>query len=87
MRKTANIANILNKANAALSSNNPHMSEDEAKSFRYGICTMIESILMDNDVYMGFSYLESAGKGVDSQGFLDWKDESRRHYHLHHILD
>ena len=87
MRKTANIAAILKNANDILSNETNSMTKDEAKSYRYGVCTMIEKILIENEVYLGFFYLDSAGQGVDSQGFLDWEDESRRRYLSHYILN
>jgi hypothetical protein len=47
-------------------------SPDEMTGERFGITTLIESVLMDTDNYKGFGYLIPYVKGID---------ESRRVYY------
>jgi hypothetical protein len=79
MRKTVKIKDLINKTNNCLAEGKN--CDPEAVAFRMGMCLMLESILMEADVYIGFSYLESAGVEKDHNGYCcHIADESRRNY-------
>ena len=84
-RKTASIVNLIERTNLQLSRELPHTwSKEQQQGFRWGVAAALEATLFENDVYAGFSYLESVGvkRNADGTAARPWscEDESRRSY-------
>lgn len=88
-RKTINVRDLINKVNNL-------NSETTCKpDVRQGWCSLLESVLMDCEVYAGFGYLtqdqvpEGHLPGVVADkvnGDHTFPDESRRVYYIHKSL-
>lgn len=87
-RKTASIIAMIERTNTALARPTPKgWSEEKGQAFREGIATALEMTLLENGVYNGFSYLDSAkvARNPDGTAARPWRceDESRRYYSVH----
>lgn len=95
-RKTIGIRQVLDKVNNQLAKSTC------GPEGRFALCTMIESILMDNDVYAGFKNLEAKDcpvgqlpgcvrnpnyvAGGTEPFYSEYPDDSRRYYYVHRYL-
>lgn len=63
-RKTADIKDELAKANEALRRGASHDDPKMNQGWRAGICTSIESTLMDAEQYAGYTFIDEDGNAL-----------------------
>jgi hypothetical protein len=69
MRKTINVLEMLNWANTQLK----RTDEWARAEFKSGICTMIETILMDSGNYKGFMFIDNSDSEIATLGYYSRK--------------
>jgi len=88
-RKTIEISKVVEVANLILA-----QSKDECVDYRKGVISMIEDVLLKNDIYQGFGYhtsdsLQKLGSEATKPGIIfdyenhnhQYPDETRRFYY------
>ena len=69
MRKTINVLETINWANTQLK----RTDEWARAEFKSGICTMIETILMDSGNYKGFMFIDNGDSEIATLGYYSRK--------------